>query len=350
MHRSAAGVPRLVEVLARHRLDEAALAAWLREALPGFAGPLAVQQFQGGQSNPTYALSTPGAEYVLRKKPPGVLLASAHAVDREVQVLRALAGSAVPVPAVRAFCADPAVIGTMFYVMDRVPGRVFVDRALPAQSPGERAAMYDDMGRVLAALHAVDWRAAGLAGFGRPEGYVARQVERWSRQYVAGAAGEVPAMEALMAWLPAHLPADEETAISHGDFRLGNLLFHPSEPRVVAVLGWERCTLGHPLADLAYACLPWQMAQLCGGLAGLDVPGLPDQAGFVAAYCRRTGREALPELGFFLVFALFRYAAILAGVFRRALDGNAADARGLEAGGRFRAFAERGCVLAQALG
>ena len=287
---------------------------------------------------------------MLRKRPPGVLLPSAHAVDREVRVLRALAGSAVPVPRVRAVCEDADVVGTIFYVMDRVPGRVFDDRALPGQPPADRTAMYEDAARVLAALHAVDWRAAGLEGFGRPEGHVARQVERWSRQYVASAPGEVAAMEALMAWLPRHLPAGEEAGISHGDYRLGNLLFRPDAPQVAAVLDWELCTLGPPLADLAHACLAWQMPPAQGGLAGLEVPGLPGQAAFVAAYCRHAGRDAVPDLDVLLVFALFRYAAILAGVHRRALAGNAADARALEAGARFRAYAARGWALAQALG
>ena len=341
------GAPNLVAVLPQHRFDEAALRHWMTAEVPGFAGPCTVRQFQGGQSNPTYALITEGCDYVLRKKPPGTLLQSAHAVDREVRVLRALAGSDIPVPNVRGFCADEGVIGTIFYVMDRIEGRVFTDRALPDIAPATRTAMLDDMNRVLARLHQVDWRAAGLEGFGRPENYLARQVERWSRQYVASRVEELPAMERLMAWLPAHLPAADETAISHGDYRLGNLLFHPTEPRIVAVLDWELSTLGHPLADLAYACLSWHLPPELEGLEGLDVPGMPDEAAFLAAYCRRTGRASVPDFDVFVVFALFRYAAILAGVYRRALDGNAADARGAEAGGRFRAFAERAWALAE---
>ena len=341
------GVPTLVAPLANHLLDEARLAAYLARELPGFAGPLTVRQFQGGQSNPTYHLHTPGAEYVLRKKPPGTLLPSAHAVDREYRVQAALAGSAVPVAPMLLLSMDEGVVGTPFYVMAHVPGRVFNNRALPGLPPADRAAMYDDMNRVLAALHSVDWQAAGLEGFGRPQAYVARQIERWSRQYVASNAGDVPEMDRLMAWLPAHVPAADETAIAHGDFRLGNLIFHPTEPRVVAVLDWELSTLGHPLADLAYNCIPWRLPVAIEGLVGADAPGIPDEASYVAAYCRRTGRDGVPALDFFVVFSLFRWAAIAAGVYRRALDGNAADAGAMVIGNKFRVLAEAAWVLAE---
>ncbi len=341
------GAAVLVPPLANHRLDEARLAEYLAANLPGFAGPLTVRQFQGGQSNPTYHLHTPAAEYVLRKKPPGTLLPSAHAVDREYAVQSALAGSAAPVAPMRLLCRDDAVIGTMFYVMDHVPGRVFADRALAGVPPADRAAMYDDMNRVLAALHGVDWQAAGLSGFGRPQAYVARQIDRWSRQYVASDTGDVPEMDRLMAWLPAHTPATDETAIAHGDFRLGNLIFHPTEPRVAAVLDWELATLGHPLADLAYNCIPWRLPAEMEGLMGASIPGIPSEAEYVAAYCRRTGREGVPELDFFVVFSLFRWAAIAAGVYRRALDGNAADARALTVGTKFKTLAEVAWALAE---
>ncbi len=341
----APGAARLVAPLPAHRLDEARLARFLTGALPGFAGPVVVRQFQGGQSNPTYHLRTPGADYVLRKKPPGILLPSAHAVEREHRVQAALAGSDVPVPAMRLLCEDASVIGTAFYVMDHVPGRVFADRTLPDVSPGDRAAMYDDAGRVMAALHGVDWRAAGLDGFGRPDSYVPRQIDRWSRQYRASGVGDVPEMEWLIEWLLARLPADE-IAVAHGDYRLGNLVFHPTQPHVVAVLDWELSTLGHPLADLAHACIPWRLPPELDGLAGVGVPGLPSEADFVAAYWRQAGRPSTPELDFFLVFALFRWAAIAAGVYRRALDGNAADAGALAIGVQFRAVAAIAAELA----
>ena len=340
------GAAILVPPLDNHRFDEARLAAFLAAELPGFAGPLTVRQFQGGQSNPTFHLHTPGAEYVLRKKPPGTLLPSAHAVDREYAVQSALAGTEVPVAPMRLLCRDETVVGTMFYVMDHLDGRVFPDRTLAGVPATDRAAMYDDMNRVMAALHRVDWQGAGLSGFGRPQAYVARQIDRWTKQYIASRVGDVPEMDRLITWLPAHIPAADETSIAHGDYRLGNLIFHPTEPRVVAVLDWELATLGHPLADLAYCCIPWRMTVEMEGLIGAESPGIPSEAEFVAAYCRRTGRPGVPELDFFVAFSLFRWAAIVAGVYRRALDGNAADARAMKAGERFRKLA--GIAWAQA--
>lgn len=344
---TAGGAAVLVAPLASHRFDEERLAEYLRPHLPGFAGPMQVQQFQGGQSNPTFHLRTGAGDFVLRKQPSGTLLPSAHAVDREYRVQAALVRSAVPVAPVRLLCRDPQVIGTMFYVMDYLPGRVFTNRTLPGMAPGDRAAIYADMNRVMAALHGVDWCAAGLDGFGKPENYVGRQIDRWTRQYLASAVGPVPEMDQLMTWLPAHNTARDETAIAHGDLRLGNLLFHSTEPRVIAVLDWELATIGHPLADLAYNCIPWRLPVGMEGLVGADAPGIPDEAGYVAEYCRLTGRDGVPELDFFVVFSLFRWAAIAAGVYRRALDGNAADARAMDVGAKFRVLAEAAWALAQ---
>jgi aminoglycoside phosphotransferase (APT) family kinase protein len=324
------GNVELVPVLANHRFDEAALLRYLTARLEGFAGPMEVRQFLGGQSNPTYHLATPGGAYVLRKKPAGTLLPSAHAVDREFAVMQALAGSTVPVPRVRLLCQDNAVIGQMFYVMDHVPGRVFTDRLLPGCTPAERSAMYDDMNRVLAALHQVDYRAQGLQEFGRPDNYALRQITRWSRQYRESRVVDTASMDRLLDWLPAHVPAAEEASIAHGDYRLGNLIYHPTEPRVLAVLDWELATIGHPLADLAYNCLSYRLPHLGGrgfGDTDLATLGIPDEADYLARYCERTGRASIANWEFFIVLSLFRTAAILVGVHRRALAGNAADAR-----------------------
>jgi len=335
------GGPELVPVLANHRFDEAALARYLAPLVPGFEAGFAMRQFQGGQSNPTFHLATPAGDYVLRKKPPGTLMASAHAVEREYRVMLALAGTEVPVPRMRLLCEDPGVIGTAFYVMDYQPGRIYADRAMPGVSPADRGAAYADMARVLARLHAVDPASVGLADFGRSGLYVARQIERWTRQYRAAQLEPEPAMDRLIDWLSAHLPAADETAIAHGDYRLGNLILDAVEPRVVAVLDWELSTLGHPLADLAYCCMPWRLPPAQMGLLGLEVPGLPDEAAFVAAYCAAAGRPVPDTLDYFMVFSLFRWAAIVAGVYRRALDGNAADAtRAADAGSRFRLLAQ----------
>lgn len=351
------GAPELVPVLPAHRFDEAALTRYLRQQLPGFDGEIEVRQFQGGQSNPTYHLATPAGQYVLRKKPPGKLLPRAHAVEREYRVISALADSEVPVPPARLLCSDESIIGTAFFVMDHVAGRVYPDRVLRDATPPERAATYADLARVLGALHRVDYRAAGLADFGRPDGYLERQVALWTSQWQAARREEMPQMDLLADWLPRHLPPDTEPAcIAHGDYRLGNVLLHPSEARVVAVLDWELATIGHPLADLAYTCLTYYFdAGPTGseGLAGEDLTGtgFPSQTEFVAAYCEHAGRPIPESLDVYLVFSMFRLASIVAGVWRRGLDGNAADAR---AGtdvfrDRYRALAERAWELAQQL-
>ena len=347
---SAAGQAVLIPVRESHRFDEAALCRYLSATLPEFAEGCAVRQFQGGQSNPTFHLATARGAYVLRKKPPGQLLPSAHAVDREYSVLKALANTPVPVPKVRLLCADESVIGQMFYVMDHVEGRVFVDRLVDGVSRAERALMFDDMNRVLAELHRVDFRAVGLEAFGRPEGYAARQIARWSKQYAASKVRELPVMDRLAEWLAAYTLPPDEAAIAHGDFRQGNLIFHPSEPRVVAVLDWELATIGHPIADLAYNCMPYRLPDAGGrGYAGadLDALGIPREEDYVAAYCRRMGRREVPNWEFFLVLSMFRIVAILAGVHRRGLDGNAADARAIEVGKVFPEIAERAWTIAQ---
>jgi len=339
----------LVPVLANHRFDEARLGEYLRTRLEGFTLPYTIRQFQGGQSNPTFLLETGQRRYVLRKKPPGRLLPSAHAVEREYQVISALTGSAIPVPKAYLLCEDELVIGQAFYVMAWVDGRVFSDPELPNLTPSERFAVYDSMNATLADLHRVDIDRVGLRGFGRPEQFVTRQIARWTRQYQACELGDSPAMERLIEWLPAQDPGPDEVAIQHGDFRLGNLIFHRSEPRVVAVLDWELSTLGHPIADLAYNCLayrglaPAARAQLT---AGIHVEGIPSESEYVAAYCRRVGRPDIPNWRFFVVFQLFRAAAILAGVHRRALNGNAADAGALEHSTVYRALAQRAWEIA----
>ena len=346
-----AGTPRLVAPLPVHRFDEKALVQALRGRLPGFDVPVEVAQFQGGQSNPTFFLRAGEHAYVLRKKPPGALLPSAHAIEREYKVMHALSGSDVPVPAMRLIEEDSAIIGTPFFVMDHVPGRVFSDALLPGVSAADRAAMHADMTRVLAALHTVDPAAVGMSGFGRPEGYVARQIERWLRQYDAAGLDPLPAMDHLRGWLPAHIPSAEHAAIIHGDFRIGNLIFHPAEPRVVAVLDWELATLGEPRSDLAYMMLARYLPPSLTGIEGEDAPGQPDVPTVVADYVTRVGRaDAATDLPFFLVFSLFRWAAIAAGVYRRALDGNAADARGIEHGRKYAGLAERAWALAQTAG
>lgn len=347
---SVGPTPELIAVLPNHRFDEAILSRYLGGALPNFSGEMVVRQFQGGQSNPTFYLEAGGRGYVLRKKPPGKLLPGAHAIEREYRVQQALRSSGVPVPEMLLLCLDEAVIGQPFYVMEHVGGRIFTDRLLGSCTPGDRAAMYDSMNAVLATLHGVDFRAAGLGDFGRTDHYVARQVSRWGGNYQSSKVDKLPAMDRLIAWLDANVPPDEEATIVHGDYRLGNLVFHPSEPRVIAVLDWELATIGHPLADLAYNCLPWRLPTSSErGFADVDFAsqGIPDEAAYLAAYSRRRGRADVPNWPFFLIFSMFRSAAILAGVYRRAIDGNASDARALAVQSIFRDCAERAWSLAE---
>jgi aminoglycoside phosphotransferase (APT) family kinase protein len=331
-----------------HEIDREGLERHLAANLDGFRGPLDVRQFEGGQSNPTYFLHTPERDYVLRKKPPGQLLPSAHQVDREYRVMTALGSSGVPVPPTLLMCADERIIGTTFFVMGCVDGRVFRQPHLPGVPAADRAAMYDDMADVLARLHAVDVAVAGLSDYGKPGNYYARQIARWGRQYLAAKTDEIPAMDQLMAWLPAHIPPGAETAIVHGDYRVENLIFHPTEPRIVAIVDWELSTLGHPLADLAYNCLTYHLAPDALGRAEAadgDRRGMPDEAAYVAAYCRRTGRSDIPDWNFYLAFSMFRLASILQGVYARGLQGNAASAYALQRGAAARQIADRAWEL-----
>jgi len=317
-----------------HPLDLGALADYMAGHLDGVTPPLTARQFAGGMSNPTFELTdASGRRFVLRKKPPGDLLPSAHAVDREFRIMSALRGGDVPVADPLLLCMDDTVIGQAFYVMAHVDGRVFRELALPGMAAGERAAIYDAMNATLAKLHRVDWRAAGLADFGREGGYAARQVKRWTGQYQASATDDLAAMNRLIGWLPENLPANAETTIAHGDFRLENMIFHPTEPRVLAVVDWELSTLGDPLADLAYNCLPWHVPDARRGDLRANDPartGIPAEADYLAAYAKRTGRADTGDWTFYLVLSLFRLGAIAQGVYKRGLDGNATSAAALE--------------------
>jgi aminoglycoside phosphotransferase (APT) family kinase protein len=342
---SSAGVlSQTTAVRPGHEVDSGRLERYLAAHLEGFLGPLEIRQFEGGQSNPTYFLHTAGRDYVLRKKPPGRLLPSAHQVDREYRVMTALGTIGIPVPRTRLLCTDETIIGTIFFVMDCVDGRVFRQPHLPGVPPGDRAAMYEDMAAVLARLHGVDVVAAGLGDYGKPGNYYARQIARWSRQYAAAKTDEIAAMDRLMEWLPANIPPGDETAIVHGDYRVENLIFHPTEPRIVAIVDWELSTLGHPLADLAYNCLTYHLAPEALGRpeAGeIDHRGIPNEAEYVAAYCRRTGRDGISHWNFYLAFSMFRLASILQGVYARGLQGNAASAYALQRGAAARQIADQ---------
>jgi aminoglycoside phosphotransferase (APT) family kinase protein len=346
-------------VAAQHAFDVGALQSHLERHLNGFAGPLSVEQFKGGQSNPTFKLGTPGATYVMRCKPGPVakLLPSAHAIEREFRVMSALRGSGVPVPTMHLLCEDESVIGRAFYVMEFVQGRVLWDQTLPGMSPAERGAIYDEMNRVIAALHSVDVRAAGLESYGKPGNYFERQIGRWSKQYVASITEPIEAMDRLMEWLPAHMPAsakdESQVSVVHGDYRLDNLVFHPTEPRVLAVLDWELSTLGHPLADFSYHCMSWHIAPgQFRGIGGCDLAalGIPDERAYVRRYCERTGRPdpdaVMADWNFYLAYNLFRMAGILQGIAKRVVDGTASSAQATSAGAGARPLAEMGWRIA----
>ena len=332
----------------RHRFDEAALASYLRSHLPGFAGRLQVEQFRGGQSNPTFLLRTPDsrdASCVLRRKPPGKLLPSAHAIDREYRVMNALGDTRVPVPKTICLCEDEAVIGTAFYLMEHVQGRILWDPALPGMRAAERAAIFDSMNAVIAALHQVDFAAVGLSDYGKPGNFFARQISRWTTQYRASETERIESMERLIEWLPAHIAASNACSLVHGDYRLDNLVFHAAEPRVVAVLDWELSTLGHPMADFAYHAMAWHMPPGdMRGLAGLDLPalGIPSADAYVTRYCERVGaaKPSTVEWDFYIAYNLFRGAAISQGILKRALEGSAASAYAMNAGRKARAVAD----------
>jgi aminoglycoside phosphotransferase (APT) family kinase protein len=316
------------------RFDEQRLARWLHANVDGQAGVPRVSQFKGGQSNPTYRVDTDRGSYVLRRKPPGDLLKGAHAIDREYRVLAALHQAAFPVPTVHALCLDREVIGTEFYLMDRIEGRVFWNPRLPEVAAADRAACFDAMNETIARLHGIDPAAVGLADYGRTGGYFERQIARWSKQYQEDTlAGRDPNMDRLAEWLPQHIPAADETTISHGDFRCDNMIFHPTEPRILAVLDWELSTLGHPLADFAYHAMMYRLpASIMNGLLGEDLVslGLPSEADYVAAYVRRTGRADIPDYAFYIAFNMFRLAAILHGIKGRLLRGTASSAHAVE--------------------
>jgi len=341
------------ELLSSHALpiDVPALTAYLRNNLPEFQEPLEVQKFAGGQSNPTYKLTSGGRAFVLRKKPPGALLKTAHMVDREFKVTSGLYGSGVPVARPVLFCADTTVIGTEFFLMEYVAGRIFWDPTLPSLTAAERGPIYDEQVRVLAELHKVDYVARGLADYGKAGNYFARQIKRWTEQYVAASTEPVEAMDSLMRWLPEHMPSSDITTLVHGDYRLDNMVFHPEQPRVLAVLDWELSTLGHPLADLAYNCMPYHLAGPDRpALNELAVPGsgIPTEAEYVAAYCKHTGQTAIEHFEFYLAFSLFRYASIVQGVVKRGLSGNASSgAEAVTYRQRVIAAATKGWQLAQ---
>lgn len=336
-----------------HAFDVAALTAWMQQHVDGFAGPVQVEMFKGGQSNPTYKLVTPGRSYVMRSKPGPVakLLPSAHAIEREFKVMRGLAGTQVPVPHMYALCEDESVIGRAFYIMEFKDGRVLWDQSLPGMTPAQRGAYYDELNRVIAALHTVDFAAQGLADYGKSGNYFERQISRWSKQYVASITQPIPEMDQLMAWLPANLPdsAKDESKVSivHGDYRLDNVMFDASEPRALAVLDWELSTLGHPLADFSYHCMAWHIPTTLGrGIGGLDLAalGIPSEAEYMRRYCERTGLATPEQLqadwNFYLAYNMFRIAAILQGIAKRVEAGTASSAQAKASGDTARPMAE----------
>lgn len=354
-NQASTAAPAIIDPLAVHRIDAEALSAWLTPWLPLAGEGLRVQQFQGGMSNPTYLLTTSdGKRYVLRKKPPGKILPKAHAVDREFRVMQALADTPVPVPRMVAYCDDPGVIGAEFYVMEFIDGRIISPPSMDPIDRQQRPALAYSLVDTLADLHSVDWRAVGLEGFGRPENYLARQTSRWAGQYEASkealpADFDYSQMDWLRDWLLEHAEVANESAVVHGDFRMGNTIVHPERPEVIAVLDWELCTIGHPLADLAYLCMPYRWPADLPGVVDLVEAGLPTEEAMLERYCQRSGRDGISEWPVFLAFACFRSAAIIQGVAARAAQGNVSsasvDPHG--EGARARRIAETGAAIAR---
>jgi aminoglycoside phosphotransferase (APT) family kinase protein len=343
------------EVQPHLRFDSARLEAFLAAEVEGYQGPLEVREFKGGQSNPTYQLVTPARRYVLRRKPPGVLMPSAHQVDREFRVISALNAAGFPTPRAYALCTDESVIGTMFYVMEMVEGRILWDLALPGLAPAERAGIYDAMITTLAHLQRLDYRAVGLDGFGKTSDYMARQIHRWSKIYVASETAHVPRMNALNEWLPRNVPATEDTVIIHGDYRLDNMILHPTEPRVIAVLDWELSTLGHPLGDFVYHMAPWFIPAIderVSSLEGLDLValGIPTERQYLERYCALTGRDGIPNLDFYKAYTVWRLAAIYQGIIKRVQDGTAASSEAPSTTDIVERFAERAWEFAARAG
>lgn len=340
-------------VAQRQQFDQGALERYLVTNVDGFEGPLTIEQFKGGQSNPTFKLVTPHRAYVMRAKPgpQSKLLPSAHAIDREFRVMDALGKVGIPVAKMMALCEDESIIGRMFYVMEFVDGRVLWDQSLPGLSCDERHAIYSEMNRVIAALHQVDYTAIGLADFGKPGNYFARQIGRWSKQYQMSETETIDAMDRLIQWLPEHIPDDDGSiSIVHGDYRLDNLIFHPTEPKILAILDWELSTIGHPLADFSYHLMSWHIPpEGFRGIAGLDLPslGIPTQDEYIQMYCKATGRSGIEDIDFYLAYNMFRIAGILQGIMKRHVDGTAASAQAAQAGNRARGMAELGWKYAQ---
>jgi aminoglycoside phosphotransferase (APT) family kinase protein len=332
----------------RQKFDLGALQEYLRQHVEGFSGDLSIEQFKGGQSNPTFKLTAGGQSYVLRTKPgpAAKLLASAHAIDREFRVMNALNKAGFPAPRQFALCTDESVIGRAFYVMEFVTGRVLWDQSLPGMSNAERAAHYDEMNRVIAQLHTIDYAAIGLAEYGKPGNYFARQIDRWTKQYKASETEKIEAMDNLMEWLPKNIPPGDETSIVHGDYRLDNMIFHPDEPRILAILDWELSTLGHPLADFSYHCMSWHIPSgQFRGIGELDhkALGIPTEDEYIAKYCERTGKTIRKEdFRFYLAYNMFRMAGILQGIMKRYVDGTASSEQALKSGKSARPMAELG--------